>query len=183
VIVLRALTLTQPWAGLVASGIKLIENRQRGLIRAECFGKRFAIHASGEIDPGIYDTISKIARQDPADSRVTWSLPDGSGPSPWYRLSRVTGAVIATAVIDRVVRVADVRGEGSEMTMDDVRDVFVNMGTVAREQARWLFGPVAYVLRDVRPLATPVRCRGWLSFFALPDDVATAVRAQTEVEC
>lgn len=40
------LTLTQPWAGLVASGIKLVENRTRSMIRREDFGRPFALHAS-----------------------------------------------------------------------------------------------------------------------------------------
>jgi hypothetical protein len=46
---MRALTLTQPWAGLVASGIKRIENRSRHMIKREDFGKPFAIHAGDAI--------------------------------------------------------------------------------------------------------------------------------------
>jgi hypothetical protein len=43
----------------------------------------------------------------------------------------------------------------------------------ARDQYHWL-------LADVRPLATPVPCRGMLGLWRLPDDVEKAVRAQLE---
>lgn len=60
---MRALTLTQPWAGLVASGIKLVENRPRKIIAQDDFGKRFAIHASREIDESVYARIYEIAEK------------------------------------------------------------------------------------------------------------------------
>ena len=47
----RALTLTQPWGGLIVSGVKRIENRP-WKPAAHMLGRRFAIHASREIDLG-----------------------------------------------------------------------------------------------------------------------------------
>lgn len=42
----------------------------------------------------------------------------------------------------------------------------------------WLVGPIAWVLDDVRALATPVACTGRQGIWTLPVDVETAVQAQ-----
>lgn len=162
---MRALTLTQPWCGLVASGIKLVENRPRSMIRREDFGFPFALHASREIDEGTYSTIIGIAPE-LYDQNVDGSIAE------WHRLSRITSAVIAVATIDRVVvqwrdgSVVDAHG--------------VNGGPVVDlgDQRRWFFGPIGYVLRDVRALATPVPCRGWQGFWTLPPELEARVVSQ-----
>lgn len=155
---MRALTLTQPWAGLVASGIKLVENRPRPMIRREDFGKPFAIHASREIDESVYKRIYELApellgraSQNEDAARPRFSLgPDTS--ASWYRLSRITSAVIAIATIDDVIG-GEPRAAVEQFLQPD--------------QRRWYFGPVGYVLRDVRALATPVPRPGALGFWYL----------------
>lgn len=150
---MRALTLTQPWAGLVASSVKLVENRPRRLIKREDFGTPFAIHASREIDESVYGRIAEIAPELKADlSDIAESL--------WYPLTRITSAVIGIATIDRVV------------------DDYDTLDPILGAQRRWYFGPIGYVLRDVRALATPVPCRGWQGFWTLTPDVERAVAAQ-----
>lgn len=72
-----ALTLTQPWAGLVASGIKRIENRPWKLPK-RMLGRRFAIHASREVDQEIYQRLEAM----------------GFAPSPLWT---VTSAIIGVA--------------------------------------------------------------------------------------
>ena len=145
---MRALTLTQPWAGLVAAGIKLIENRPRKIISSAHFGSRIAIHASREIDREAYDDIYRI---DPrTDIRMV------SADAPWPRLSHITNAVIAVATVVRVV--------------EDPREL--------GEHARWYFGPIGYVLSDVRALVAPVPCRGRIGLWTMPAAVELAVCAQ-----
>lgn len=142
---MRALTLTQPWCGLVASGIKLIENRPRAMIKHEDFNKPFALHASREIDEGVYDRILKIAPELKAElTDIAEAL--------WYPLTRITSAVIAIATIDDVV-------SSSEFA----EDLEHELGS----QHRWFFVPTGYVLRDVRALTIPVPCRGWQGFWTL----------------
>jgi activating signal cointegrator 1 len=170
---MRALTLTQPWAGLVASGIKLVENRPRRMIKREDFGKPFAIHASREIDDAGYETIARIA----PDVLVRMRTPNGGiiDTVPcfrdWYRLSRDTSAVIAVAVIDRVVEATSDYDRVDDNEVDRIR---ADIG----DQARWFFGPVGYVLRDVRALAKPVPCRGWQGFWTLDPWLASCVMEQ-----
>lgn len=155
---MRALTLTQPWCGLVASGIKLVENRPRPMIRREDFGVPFALHASREIDPDVYDRIVEIAPE-------LWGERDPIGD--WYRLTRITSAVIAVATIDKVFE-----GWDTETIAEYASELCDSAGVpLGPKQVRWFFGPVGYVLRDVRALGEPVPCRGAQGFWHLtPED-------------
>lgn len=165
---LRALTITQPWAGLIAASVKLVENRPRAMIKREDFGKPFAIHASREIDEDVYARISEIAPEHCPDTFITFDL-------PWWKLSRITSAVIAVATIDKVFDgpwdPESIRKYGAELR-------FSNGQLLGQSQARWFFGPVGYVLRDVIALPTPVPCKGALGFWTLKDDVEAKVREQ-----
>lgn len=151
---MRALTLSQPYAGLVAASVKLVENRSRPIIRREEFGRPFGLHASREIKPDIYERIYEIAPELRPRSATKKEL------ARWYHLSRITSAVIAVATIDRAV--------------DDYDTLDAELGA----QRRWYSGPIGYVLRDVRVLPTPVPCRGRLGFWTLPRDVEARVVAQ-----
>lgn len=156
--------MSQPWAGLVASGIKLVENRPRKIIAPRDFGEPFAIHASRAIDEPTYDRIYDIA----PELRGTFGI------EPWSKLSRITSAIIGVASIDKVFAAWDsdsIRQYGHELRFTDGR----MLGT---EQARWFFGPVGYVLCDVRTLRTSIAIKGQLGFWTLPDDVAAQVEAQ-----
>jgi hypothetical protein len=168
---MRALTLTQPWAGLVASGIKLVENRPRRMIKREDFGRPFAIHASREIDESVYDRIAEVAPDVlTIERRGESTIHTVPCFRDWYRFSRDTSAVIAVATIDGEIvdRIDRLR----------VRHWAERMTDLADDQARWFFGPIGYVLRDVRALAEPVPCRGWQGFWTLPPDVERQVMEQ-----
>lgn len=171
---MRALTLTQPWAGLVASGIKLVENRPRSMIKREDFGKPFAIHASREIDASVYDRIAAIHTVPCFRDWYRLSR-DRIVASPCrsiFRMSGATSAVIGVATIERAViglpdgRAGDAFDHGKPVDLGD--------------QHRWFFGPIGYVLRDAIALPEPVPCRGWQGFWTLPDDVEATVRAQLQ---
>lgn len=190
---MRALTLTQPWCGLVAAGLKLVENRPRRMIKAEDFGKRFAIHASREIDERVYATIRRIAPDLAIDrpDADTFQWRDHR----WVGFSRITNAVLAVATLDSIVaehrcgmRVDDdghCERCGLLLVEDD--DVKCPPGFLAGvrdaaelplEQRRWFFGPIGYVLRDVIPLPTAVPCRGWQGFWTLNGDTEQRVMEQ-----
>lgn len=155
---MRALTLTQPWAGLVASGIKLVENRPRPVIKATSMGTRFAIHASREIDESIYDRIKEI---DP-------SLFTQRGYACWYRYSRITSAVIA---------VATVKAKFEMTSVQDAQDR-IDLMFGSNDQGRWAFGPICYLLSNIVALADAVPCKGSLGFWSLPADVERDVIRQ-----
>lgn len=169
----RGLTLTQPWAGLVASGIKLIENRPRKIISPSDFGKPFAIHASREISKDAMRRIIEIAPEH-GDPRL-----------PWFRLASITSAIVGIATIDRVIEMRIEPGQlsgtfgMSEFDFDD-DDGHDDSYGLAADQRRWFFGPIGYALRDVRPLKEPVPCKGALGFWGLSESIAMQVTAQLE---
>ena len=165
---MRALTLTQPYAGLVASGIKLVENRPRSIIKREDFGEPFAIHASREIDESVYARIIEIAPW------LSWTEVNREHAA-WWPLSRITTAIIGVATIEAVV-VHFTRTDGSAYAVDVATGTVRDLG----DQRRWFHGPIGYVLRDVRALVTPIPCRGFQGFWTLTDDVSAKVRAQLQ---
>lgn len=167
---MRALTITQPFAGLIAAKWKLVENRPRSMIKREDFGKPFAIHASREIDEDVYARLRELA-PDVCPAAFSTFDPDAIVPPSmaWYRLSRIISAVIAVATIDRVL---DPVAHGIDLDSDEAR------APLAAAQRRWFFGPIGYVLRDVVALPEPVPCKGALGFWTLPADVEARVREQ-----
>src|SRR4051812_28178657 len=97
---MRALTLTQPWAGLIASGLKLVENRPRRMIKPADFGKPFAIHAGRQ--PG--DDLETWKRIVSIAPEVAIDFPGPMAPGARIRkLMGIASAVIAVATIDREV--------------------------------------------------------------------------------
>lgn len=165
---MRALTLTNPWCGLVASGIKRVENRLRLMIGRQDFGVPFALHASRVIDESAYSRIREIAPElasfdHLADEELVNHAPE------WMRLSRITSAVIAVATIECAVAYWHGRRIVSAYGHNGLPEV--DLG----DQRRWFFGPIGYVLRDVRALRVPVPCRGWQGFWTLPSDVERLV--------
>ena len=162
---LRAATLTQPWAGLVAAGIKLVENRGKPIMPKTIVGHRIAIHASREIDKPTYARIAELAPE-LADRAL-----------PWFGLSKITGAILATAVVAKIYdggwdaeSIMQCRGELAEG---------LELCTGRADQVRWFFGPVAYALRDVRLLAEPVPCKGALGLWRCDDHVRALVQERT----
>jgi len=161
---MRALTITQPWAGLIAAGIKLVENRPRRMIKREDFGKQFAIHASREIDRKAWARIIEIAPETAID------YPGPMAPhARLHRLAAITSAVIAVATLDSCL---DPMACGIDPSHPDAA------APLPIDQRRYFFGPIGYVLRDVIALPTPVPCKGMLGFWTLPADVERAVVEQ-----
>lgn len=171
---MRALTLTQPWAGLVASGIKLVENRPRSIVKREDFGKPFAIHASRVIDEDVYRRIREIAPDICDYDYDNLTDEELDAKYPWYRLSRITSAVIAVATIERAVS----EFSAIHVRQADAYDLYTGGPVDIADQRRWFFGPIGYVLRDVRALAKPVPCRGFQGFWRLDERTEAMVREQ-----
>lgn len=81
---MHALTLIQPWGGLIATGVKLVENRTWHPPSSMRNGTRFAIHAGSKLDR---ETIEDLL-EDGFDEHALW---------------RVKGAVLAVATLAFVV--------------------------------------------------------------------------------
>jgi hypothetical protein len=142
----KALSLHQPWASLVASGAKRVETRSW---RTSYRGP-LAVHASARLPAGAADLCSSepfrwrllaslLCREEDLDERPASVLP--------------LGAVIAVTWIEDVVPVEDSDHDEEETAFGDF------------SPGRW-----AWELRDPICIA-PVAARGHLGLWNLPDDL------------
>lgn len=175
---LRAATLTQPWAGFVAAGIKPLENRDRQIAGPDLFGKRVAIHASKVIDESIYPRIAELASWLRDDILAAPRIERDFGISATHRawqLSRVTGAIIGVATLKHkfVGWTPAMIDEHRDALRSQLFHIFQG-----GDHLRWFFGPVVYVLTDIVALRKPVPCRGMLGFWRVPEDKRADVYTQ-----
>ena len=193
---MKALTLTQPWATLVAEGLKRIETRSRNL----SYRGMIAIHAGANLvyvggqqrlldlclsEPfaqalqGV-DVLRRGRRHDIGTrGQPGWiHLESKVDVQPSYSLVMPRGAIIAIAHI--------VSAETTENLVEDAGAWRVCGGVRTYwpldelERAFGVYDPgrYGYLLAGVRKLRTPVPCRGYQRLWRLPDDVEAAVRAQ-----
>lgn len=149
------LSLTQPWATLMAMGIKRIETRSwssnsRGYV---------AIHASTRFPTDCRE----LCEEEP----FTAALHGAS----WRDLPR--GAIIAVANLHDVARIKLRRDgvvcvERMAIPPDETELAFGNY-----EPGRW-----AWRLTNVRALREPIPCKGALGLWPVPDAVLWQIREQ-----
>lgn len=152
----RAITLTQPWCGLMAAGIKRIENRSQPIIRREFVGQDIAFHASREISEHAMRRIVEIAPELCTDPSL-----------PWFRMGSVTSA------ITHVARLVDILRGKHEAQRAWSFDEALARGTVVEQQRRWWFGQHGYVFDNERVLSEPLPCRGWQGCWTLSPEIIT----------
>jgi hypothetical protein len=182
-----ALTFTQPWATLVASGAKQIETRSwptnhRGII---------AIHAGASLTPvGGRIGLQAICADRPFRAAIEPEIyeehetRDGERYPTWDLLRLPRGAVVAVATLTDCHCVPAVPRHFPRSVPDDhphasypvVLPPFAD--TAERAFGDYAPGRFAWLMGDVRRLAVPVFCRGYQRLWRLPEAVEAAVRAQ-----
>lgn len=147
---IRALTLHQPWASLVAWGVKHYETRPRPL----SYRGPLAIHAAKAWSPadevGVVALLQELARLGALSAET---LRDVSG-----RANR--GCVVAVADMVACERMA----EGGGQLRDGIGlPRGIGVGSVSEAErlcGDWRPGRYAYRLANVRRLETPIPARG-----------------------
>lgn len=158
---MRALSLTQPWASLVAIGAKRWETRDW----PTNFRGEFALHASKSFPVECRDLCNAAVFRDPLIAAgILDARRDESATMPRIRDAFPLGAIIAVA------RITSSESINRNNTPDGPEYHFGNYGP-----NRFKFG-----ISDVRPLETPVPCKGALGFWMVPPDVERAVREQLD---
>lgn len=152
----RALTLWQPWAWLVASGIKPIENRPRGF-SFKSFRGSFWIHAGA----GSRDTAERVLGEQDRKARELCLEIIGRDPIPALNTLDY-GAIIGRAVIvDCVSPRMSILGKPDP-----------------RPEVPWHFpDQYGFVVTDARLLKKPIVCRGSQGFWTVPPTVLEKLRA------
>ncbi len=164
---MKAVTLTQPWATLVAIGAKRIETRSWGT----CYRGPLAIHAAKgfpkwarafTVDPVCYEAVryhgAKTDRdQRPADLLAAYPL----------------GVVLATCRLVDCVQVREM-GYGADSLPVGILGKYTEMlvGSHEREFGDFTVGRYAWILADVKPLPEPIQARGSLGLWEWFDSVA-----------
>lgn len=168
---MRALSLTQPWATLVANGSKKVETRSW---RTSYLGE-IAIHAA--------KGFPKWAKDDcmtPVFARALW--PDPPGVTADFEGCRAEQRLISELPLGAVVAVAQlahVMPTEHRLSGSGAR-VFERPAPGTPEHAFGDYSPRRFMwfLENVRPLRGPVPCRGALGVWVVPRDVAASVREQ-----
>lgn len=153
---MRALTLKQPWATIVALGLKPVENRSWKLPDA-LMGEDFAIHAGLTTDVEGAQWILKHF----ADDKVVCDLVRGH---------QHHGAVLGIAKLAGYLHGGKFFYRfGNEIRVKDDHPLLHN---------KWFFGKYGFVLEDVRTCMHPVPARGMQMFWHLPPEVEDKVKEE-----
>ena len=141
---MRALTLSQPYATLIALGAKNVETRSW----VTRYRGPLAIHAGAGFAPlgGLRGYLALLAREPFRSALAVSGLPDYAR----FRHGLPLGAVLA------VVELADV------IATDEM---IHQIGEPERSFGNYAPGRFAWLLRDVQPLKTPLTARGRLGLW------------------
>ncbi len=143
---IKGLSLTQPWATLVAIGAKQIETRSW----ATSYRGPLAIHAGKGLGPvGGKLGLEKLCNRVPFRSVLADHLPRWHGTN-WLQPSLPQGAVIATAELYDIRPTVDLADAISQQEL-----AFGDYGA----------GRYGWLLRNVQMLPAPVECRGALGLW------------------
>jgi len=163
---MRALSLWQPWATLIAIGAKRIETRKWKPPMERGCSLQLAIHAAAcwtghqqrIASQGLFQR--ELARSG-LDTTHIKRIQEGN-PVPAAQCIPL-GAIVAVAYV-----------HGWEYT--EAAEIFLTQEELAF--GNYAPGRFAWLLGDVRPLAFPVACKGRQGIFTLPADVLKQVAAQ-----
>ena len=140
---MRATSLWQPYASLIAAGLKDKETRHYAP-PAKLVGQRIAIHAAKRVAPYVDEEVKDAI----------------CSIMPWANLP--LGAVVCTAVLDSVRRVSFQRYARQVMTTSTGRSGLEYKGWVIPDAfGDFSTGRYLWYLRDVEPLPEPVPARGY----------------------
>jgi hypothetical protein len=159
----KALTLKQPWAWAVVEGGKWIENRSWEPPEA-LLGETFAIHA------GL-----KTPTQELIEAAVECASEAGSRIQVPGEFE--LGCIVGVATLDGYV--TDHEGDDCNWCVLANGDETAAAALVPLAlESPWFFGPVGFLLKDVRRLREPVPCKGALGFWEVSTDVEQVIRAR-----
>ena len=147
---MKAITLWQPWASFVAWGWKTIETRGHRMF-ASLVGERIAIHAGKKWDERA------VLVAEPYLTFVQRQLVNIM-MGQYQRGNQPRGCIVATA------HVCGCRPMGP----DDARAALCPSGP----------GRIAYRLKNVRALATPIPCIGLQGMWNVPQSIENQIRLQ-----
>ncbi len=158
-----AISIRQPWVWAILHLGKRIENReQRWRYRGEVM-----LHASSFGRFTDAQLRTQLERGEFAPTKPQNEVLDELESA--FDMAKDSGVVNPPKVTPRVLF-----GDHSGAIVGRARIV----DCVENSDSWWFVGPFGLVLEDVRPIATPVPCKGALGLWAVPADVALRIEAE-----
>lgn len=160
---MKALSLTQPWASLVASGAKRIETRSW----STSYRGRVAIHASKgfPLDCRVLCSTQPFLRE---LTRAGLSVPE-----------MPLGAIVATATLAECFLTGDTLNyRHVSRTVRGAHGLTYDITPQEIEFGNYEPGRYGWVLVDVCQLPTPIRCKGALGLWTVPEDLLSAIERE-----
>jgi hypothetical protein len=166
----KALTLTQPWATLVATGAKRIETRSW----PTGFRGPLAIHAAKGFPP----SARALCIEQPFAAALRRAGYHGLGLLAPAKVLPL-GAIIAAVELVDVVRIGD------SLPVDVFSRFMVApdegaFGDYTPGRYAWLLNPIGDPLVRTQPLPEPIPCRGALGLWNVPDDLLPLIDRKPE---
>ncbi len=150
---MKAITLTQPWATLVALGAKRIETRSW----STRYRGPLAIHAGAGLGPvGGAQGLMELCRSEPFRATLLAAGMLGTPELP-------RGAIVATCELVEIYQIPD----HTPLTGFYADDSSRRWDLTDQERAFGDYAPgrYAWLLADVKPLATPIPAKGALGLW------------------
>lgn len=167
---MKAITLIQPWASLIAIGVKTVETRSwqtpyRGLL---------AIHAGKKIDAEAWYHLC---------GQPTTDWPFAGAPNPIYATVLAAGLVRAVVfpsgaivAICELTDCRETRGRRIEYGPGPKYADWVHeLSHADRLAGDFTPGRYGWFLQNVQPLIVPVPCRGSLGLWDVPGELQQGV--------
>lgn len=165
---MKAISLWQPWASLIACGIKPFETRDWPPPVA-LIGERIAVHAAKKVDPAAADMAEELllgqyGAELAEKLAATW---DKAGPvmARFRSVDMPVGCVVCTAKLDGAFRLGEGGKVVKRLISRPMPDCFTPKADAYGDYSpgRW-----AWLLRDVQVLNPPAPAVGRQGFFDLP---------------
>lgn len=167
---MRGLTLTQPWATLIAIGAKKIETRSW----ATSYRGPLAIHAGAGLAGMTIEEYCALCRSRPHFGPALWAHYPAAGIMLRNERGRLRyndplprGAIVAVARLEMCLTTDPLEYGVTGAFGDLLTDQEQAFGDYSPNRWGWL-------LADVRPLPAPIPCRGYQRLW----DVPAAIRLQ-----
>ncbi len=161
---MRALSITQPWATLIAIGAKSVETRSWGTT----YSGPLAIHASKNYPEECREFFDAVSTLDLCGDALDQAGYHSAGDVP-------LGAIVAVANLARCFPFINAE-------VDAAIEQRYGVHLDARERMLGDFSPgrFGFLLLDVRRLPVPVPCAGALGLWTVPPETMAAVQQQLQ---
>ena len=173
---MKALSLTQPWATLIAIGAKRIETRSWSTKHRDVV----AIHAARGFPRDCRDLCWDAPFRAALKSHIDFRGYSDIESHSIERFGLALGAIVATADLVECFHTGDTlnyRNATRTVRCNGGYDYTITPNEIAFGD--YSPGRFAWVLKNILPLPRPIPCKGALGLWIVPSDIEQQIRAES----